>query len=255
MKTNVIISCPHCKTRVIPKTDGTCPSCQRSVVRQLPKISATKTKAVLSKKSISIVKDVKSSEARNRNEVITEKKKIEKPYVAEIVPQKQYVQESTPKESSSIFCQSCGREAQTKFVSFRQNIGVLVMRFTKSVEGNLCKDCSSKYFWSFTGTTLFLGWWGVISFIVTPFIILNNLFRFLGTLGMDSPSAARPYPTLTEKDIGLIKPYTFELFDRINAGEKLEVIARSVALRAKVSPGQIIVYAFALVQAIQDKKL
>jgi len=70
-----------------------------------------------------------------------------------------------------IFCQSCGREAQTKYVEYYQNIGVLILRFSKEVKGHLCKECTNKYFWSFTGKTLFLGWWGVISFFITLFII------------------------------------------------------------------------------------
>jgi hypothetical protein len=81
-------------------------------------------------------------------------------------------------------CQSCGRHAPTRHVAFYQNIGLLIMRRSKSIEGDLCKACISKYFWEFTLITFLAGWWGVISFIVTPFFLINNLIRYLGCIGM-----------------------------------------------------------------------
>jgi hypothetical protein len=81
---------------------------------------------------------------------------------------------------SSQRCDVCGVIAPTRHVRFRQNIGALVVRFSKSVDGNLCKDCIGRYFWSFTVVTLLFGWWGVISFFMTPFIILNNVLYYWG---------------------------------------------------------------------------
>lgn len=44
-----------------------------------------------------------------------------------------------------MICQSCGVEAPTKYVAFYQNIGALVMRFTRSAEGRMCKSsCTFK---------------------------------------------------------------------------------------------------------------
>ena len=79
-------------------------------------------------------------------------------------------------------CKCCGVEAPTKYVEFYQNIGALFVRYHRQVKGNLCKSCISKYFWRFTLINLTLGWWGAISFVLTPFLILNNLVRYLGTL-------------------------------------------------------------------------
>ena len=122
------------------------------------------------------------------------------------------------------------------------------------MKGHLCKDCSNKYFWSFTGTTLFLGWWGVISFIVTLFIIPNNIIRYLGTLGLESPNPNTPPPTLSDNVIEKIKPYTVELFQRVNAGEAMETVARSIATRASASPSQVLAFAFAVAQVLKEKK-
>lgn len=89
---------------------------------------------------------------------------------------------------STSLCENCWSEAPTKYVELHQNIGLLVIRLHKSVKGNLCKACIRKYFWQFTTTTFFFGWWGVISFFVTLFILPNNLIRYLSSLGLPEPS-------------------------------------------------------------------
>jgi hypothetical protein len=89
-----------------------------------------------------------------------------------------------------MYCESCGAEAETRHVAFYQNIGALIVRFTGSAEGNFCKSCIHRYFWSMTATCLFLGWWGIISFIINPFFILNNVVRYLCCLGMKAPDRA-----------------------------------------------------------------
>lgn len=64
---------------------------------------------------------------------------------------------------------------------------MFLTRRSASIEGNLCRRCISKYFKSYTLTTLFLGWWGVISFVVTPFILLNNITRYVAALSLPEP--------------------------------------------------------------------
>lgn len=83
-------------------------------------------------------------------------------------------------------CRACGAFAPTKYVEFHQNIGGFVVRFHKSMKGALCKSCIHRYFWEYTGLTLFAGWWGVISFFVTPVFLVNNVVRYVGCLGMAS---------------------------------------------------------------------
>ncbi len=99
-------------------------------------------------------------------------------------------QSSVEPRRRNMFCQSCGAEAPTKHVAFYQNIGALVMRFTRAVEGNLCKSCIHRHFWKFTLVNVTLGWWGLHSLIITPFFLLNNLFRYLSCLGMPSAAGA-----------------------------------------------------------------
>lgn|SRR3990172_6977851 len=81
-------------------------------------------------------------------------------------------------------CQLCGSLAETKNVEFYQNIGMLFARQYSSAKGRFCKKCIDKEFKKRTITTFFLGWWGTISFIITPFYLLNNIVRFVPTIGM-----------------------------------------------------------------------
>lgn len=84
-------------------------------------------------------------------------------------------------------CQNCFRQAPVKHVVFYQNIGMLIMRMHKSIDGYLCRDCINKYFWQFTLITFFLGWWGIISFFYTLFILPNNIITFLFSLSLPRP--------------------------------------------------------------------
>lgn len=76
-------------------------------------------------------------------------------------------------------CQHCGKNADLKKIKFYKNIGMLVQRQYQTIEGKFCRKCINEYFWDFTLTTLILGWWGTISFLVTPFYLLNNVGRYL----------------------------------------------------------------------------
>jgi len=62
------------------------------------------------------------------------------------------------------------------------------MRRYRRLNRRLCKNCIDRVFWEFTGKTLLFGWWGVISFFATLFILPNNIIRYLGTLGMSRPA-------------------------------------------------------------------
>ncbi|HNB53758.1 MAG TPA: DnaJ domain-containing protein [Anaerolineales bacterium] len=84
-------------------------------------------------------------------------------------------------------CESCGLSCDTKYVEFYENVGLVYIRYHRSAKGNFCQPCIDYYFWNFTGKTMLLGWWGVISFILTPFILLNNFGRFISSRGMQRP--------------------------------------------------------------------
>jgi hypothetical protein len=139
-------------------------------------------------------------------------------------------------------CQSCGENGDTKHVVFYQNIGMVIMRSSKTVEGELCKTCINQVFWKFTLITAVLGWWGMISLIVTPLFLINNIGRFLGTIGMKAPGQipAAPHPTvsLTADARARLTPFVPEIQARISAGEPREVVCENVARKAGVSAYQ-----------------
>jgi hypothetical protein len=63
-------------------------------------------------------------------------------------------------------------------VTFRRNIGALVVRFSQELRGYMCGGCIKSSFWETTLITLFLGWWGLISFIMSPIFLVTNVVNF-----------------------------------------------------------------------------
>jgi len=145
--------------------------------------------------------------------------------------------------STGILCQGCGVEAPTKYAEYHQNIGALVLRFGKSYKGHLCKQCMHKYFWQASLTTLFLGPWGVISLIVSPIFLINNVARYLGALPMPAVPPGARVPQLDQAAITALLPRVEDVFARLNAGESLESVATHVAASTGgVTPGQVLLF-------------
>jgi hypothetical protein len=86
-------------------------------------------------------------------------------------------------------CQACGVLAATRQVTLQQNIGALVVRFPRRVQGELCRTCIDGFFWRYTLTTFFLGWWGMISFVMTPIFIISNIVTFISTRSLPRPGS------------------------------------------------------------------
>lgn len=93
--------------------------------------------------------------------------------------QKNFYQQSQANHLRQDYCQSCYRYTCTVHTSFSKNIGMLIARSYQKIDGNLCNECIERYFWSFTMKTALFGWWGLISMIVSPFIILLNIINYL----------------------------------------------------------------------------
>lgn len=144
--------------------------------------------------------------------------------------------------ATTFICQACGIEAPTKAGAYYQNIGALVMRFHKRVQGNLCKRCHHKYFWKFTGTTVTLGWWGTISALVTPCFVINNLVRYLGVITLPKVPPDAKAPVVTEAIIAKLNPHRQSVVQRLNGGEQLETVAPDFARRTGVTPGEVVAY-------------
>lgn len=100
--------------------------------------------------------------------------------------------------------------------------------------------------------TLLIGWLGTISLFLAPFFVLNNVFRYLGCLFMEPVPPDAATPRLTDEAADRIGPYTQEIVDRLNDDEDFEDVADDIADKARVSPGQVMLYLRALVAAHRD---
>ena len=72
-------------------------------------------------------------------------------------------------------CRACRRRLPLRDVTFRRNIGALIVRFHATASGPMCKGCVDKYFWSYTLATVAVGWLGTISLIVAPIYVVTNI--------------------------------------------------------------------------------
>lgn len=76
-------------------------------------------------------------------------------------------------------CQLCGSMRPTHNVTFHRNIGMLLVRQTRSIKADMCKTCMNRNYWEFMGKNLLLGPWGIISLIVTPIYLITNTYSYL----------------------------------------------------------------------------
>lgn len=150
-------------------------------------------------------------------------------------------------------CQACGVEAPTRKVMFVQHIGAVVMFFHKRIGGHFCRNCVRQYFSEYTLKTLFFGWWGMVSVVATPIVLLINLANWLRVWSLEPVPAGATAPQLTNVAIASLHPHTGDLIDQINAKTPLETVARDIAAKAKVTPGQVVRYLQALVDAQNAK--
>ena len=165
-------------------------------------------------------------------------------------------------------CEGCGAWAETRHVVFYYNIGLLVMRFHKSLDATLCKSCNHRSFWKFTAFNLFLGWWGIISFFCTIGFLLNNTIRYLGCLGMaprpadggtPPPQATvREVPVsqavLTQSTVDQLQPWLQTLWGRLQQGASVEQVAREYSATTSCTEEQITLYLQALLHQYHQEQ-
>jgi hypothetical protein len=76
-------------------------------------------------------------------------------------------------------CQICGNMRQTSQVTFNHNIGMVILRQTRTIQGSMCKTCMRSKYWEYMGKNLLLGPWGIISVIVTPIYMVTNTVTYV----------------------------------------------------------------------------
>jgi hypothetical protein len=82
-------------------------------------------------------------------------------------------------QSAGPSCQSCNQNVPTTQVTFMQNVGLLIVRFSKQFSGPACRRCADDMFWRMTLITFFFGWWGVISFFYTLISLPVNVTSYV----------------------------------------------------------------------------
>jgi len=76
--------------------------------------------------------------------------------------------------SDRTVCEVCGC-APANFATFRGHRGLLVLMQFRQISGVFCRDCALETFRDMTAATLLQGWWGFLSFFITPAVVLVNL--------------------------------------------------------------------------------
>jgi hypothetical protein len=152
-----------------------------------------------------------------------------------------------------MYCENCGCEAPTRYVSFHQNIGLLILRLYNGTTGNLCKRCINSTFWKYTAINLTLGWWGIISLFLTPIFVIINLCYYIPCLMMEAPLPNAAPPQLTDDFFQRIAGHNDYLFQCLQQGENLQHVSQDVAMRAGVTPGQVALYVRAMIAQSQQQ--
>lgn len=75
-------------------------------------------------------------------------------------------------------CQKCKAHGPVTKASFCGVVGMLFTWEFFSTHSELCASCLRRQFLDYTLTSLALGWWSVISLLITPFVLGYNLVSF-----------------------------------------------------------------------------
>jgi hypothetical protein len=73
-------------------------------------------------------------------------------------------------------CGLCRLERPVRYAAFRSNVGMLLARTEKNVEGLVCVKCFGESYRSAQTTNATLGWWGLRSLVNTPMFLASNAF-------------------------------------------------------------------------------
>jgi hypothetical protein len=136
-------------------------------------------------------------------------------------------------------CISCGQEATVRDVEFGMEIGLLVVRIYQTREGRMCPECISSTFWTCTLTTLVLGWWGIVSFFVTPFVLVMNVLSYRAVF-LSPPYPATEVPLVLDPAlVRKLEPYRDEMFQRLFKGESMAQVSEDIAKRVGATAEEV----------------
>lgn len=85
-----------------------------------------------------------------------------------------------PAESKT--CQICGKRAATTEIRALKVTGLVIVMTLSQIALRACRQCGVQAYLKGATHSLALGWWGVISFFVTPGFVVHDLFMILRVL-------------------------------------------------------------------------
>jgi hypothetical protein len=107
----------------------------------------------------------------------------------------------------------------------------------------LCKSCVHRYFWHYTLLTAVGGWWGIVTLLLTPVVLLANVFQYVVCcLKLKPVPAGAAPPQLTPQAIQRLRPFARGIGADLKKGIKPAQIAFRLAPAAKVTPGQVMLF-------------
>ena len=92
-------------------------------------------------------------------------------------------QEKTTSPNSSVaggtICGECREWTPCKKTTVMYVRGFLMTIWYGQVDTYLCRRCFNRVFVEFTFSTIFLGWWSLLSIFVTPIVLANNVRQYI----------------------------------------------------------------------------
>jgi hypothetical protein len=108
-------------------------------------------------------------------------------------------------EATIVTCESCGR-APARRITVRRHVGLLVMQQFVTTRVNACRPCGRRLIQSYTGRTLWQGWWGAISFFFNWFVLMANAWAWKRLGSIENPSLSGTLMTDVPRGFGNAGP-------------------------------------------------
>jgi hypothetical protein len=107
--------------------------------------------------------------------------------------------------SGPVTCESCGRSPARR-ITVRRHVGLLVLQQFISIRVTACRPCGRKLIRSYTGQTLWQGWWGLISFFFNWFVLGANAWAWKRLGSIENPSISGMLVTESPRGFDEVHP-------------------------------------------------
>ncbi len=120
--------------------------------------------------------------------------------------------------SSEYVCGECFREGKTVVATFRHNIGLVIVHLSNERYDRYCFGCLNKVFFFKTLLTICVGWIGLVSLLVAPIFVIQNIFNYLkAVFKAERPISSKP-PLLSVQLFRFLDPHRDVLLNELESG-------------------------------------